>query len=117
MNVKAKPLVRKGAVEELVDPRLNNLSCDLSQVTRLAQAAHACLTSDESARPSIDQVALLLRGREHGTPAGVSCIPRNGSIGCYFQSCELQANNERKSHIALAMLGVTDFEEAELYCR
>lgn len=115
--MKAKPLIREGAVVELIDPRLNNLSCDLNQVARLAQAARSCLTSEESARPTIEQVVSLLRGREHGTPAGVSYIPRNGSIRCYFQSCELQANNEMKNHIALAMLGVTDFEEAELYCR
>ncbi|KAF5184524.1 Receptor-like kinase lip1 [Thalictrum thalictroides] len=122
----AKPLLEKGAMKELLDPRIKLSTRNLKirtrnsrQMTQMVEAAAACINSEESCRPSIDQVISILRGEER------ICSSRNkpalteyGFLDCYPHSHDLQTKNEMKSHFALAMLGVSDLEDDDnLYCR
>lgn len=117
----AKPLLHKGkgAIEELLDPRLKCTSRNSSQIARMIEAAAACVTSEEARRPAIDNIIAILKGEEQpifsmrkkSSFLGNGCV-----IDCYTQSP--QSNNEMKSHLALAMLGVSEFEDDDhLYCR
>lgn len=106
----AKPLLQKGACEELLDPRIKLNRHNSRQITRMVQAAGACINSDESSRPSIDQVISMLRGEES--------ISSNSMLDCYPHLHDHQSKNEMKSHFALAMLGVSELEEeSNWYCR
>lgn len=114
----AKPLLQQGAVEKLLDPRLKFTQKNLKQIARMIQAADACVNNEESQRPNIDEIITMLRGvepnyliRKKSTSSGNNCV-----IDCYPQL--QQTKSEMKSHLALAMLGVSEFEEDNhLYCR
>lgn len=110
----AKPYLQKGkgAIEELLDPQLK---CNLrfsNQIGRMIEAAAACVTNEESRRPSIHEIIAILKGEEEPVVSkrkkssflGNGCV-----IDCYSQL--QQPNNEMKSHLALAMLGVSEFED------
>ncbi|BFG25476.1 hypothetical protein CerSpe_117500 [Prunus speciosa] len=117
----AKPLLHKGkgAIEELLDPRLKCTLRNSNQITRMIEAAAACITSEESRRPSICETMAILKGEQQPifSKRKKSSLLGNGSvIDCYSQL--QQTNSEMKSHLALAMLGVSEFEEDDhLYCR
>ncbi|PON81398.1 Serine/threonine protein kinase [Trema orientale] len=117
----AKPLLHKGkgAIEELLDPRLKCTLRNSNQVARMIEAAAACVTSEESRRPAIGEIIAILKGEEQPV---FSRRKKSGFLGngcvidCYSQS--QQANSEMKSHLALAMLGVSELEDDDhLYCR
>ncbi|XP_068658663.1 probable serine/threonine-protein kinase PBL23 isoform X1 [Aristolochia californica] len=112
----AKPLMQQEAMETLMDPHLTRATHNVSQVNRVIQAASSCLASEESRRPSIVQVLSGLRG-EKNSMEGRSGMIRHGSVYSHFRSCDLQKRNEMQSHLALAMLGVTDFDDDDFYCR
>lgn len=85
----------------------------------MIEAAAACVTSEEARRPAIDNIIAILKGEEQPV---FSMRKKSGFLGngcvidCYTQSP--QSNNEMKSHLALAMLGVSEFEDDDhLYCR
>ncbi|CAL9012975.1 unnamed protein product [Prunus brigantina] len=117
----AKPLLHKGkgAIEELLDPRLKCTLRNSNQITRMIEAAAACITSEESRRPSICEIMAILKGEQEPffSKRKKSGFLGNGLvIDCYSQL--QQTNSEMKSHLALAMLGVSEFEEDDhLYCR
>ncbi|KAK7285247.1 hypothetical protein RJT34_20011 [Clitoria ternatea] len=110
----AKPFLQKGkgAIEELLDPQLK---CSLkfsNQMGRMIEAAAACVTNEESRRPGIHEIIAILKGEEEPlySKRKKSSFLGNGCvIDCYSQL--QQTNNEMKSHLALAMLGVAEFED------
>ncbi|KAK9091645.1 hypothetical protein Sjap_024822 [Stephania japonica] len=117
----AKPLLQQGdTVKELLDPKPRIGPQSSKYITRMVEAAAACISSEESRRPSINQVISVLQGEENYIPnktkysfSGHGCI-----LDCYAQSHNQQAKNDMTSHFALAMLGVSDLEDNEhLYCR
>ncbi|PKI68405.1 hypothetical protein CRG98_011202 [Punica granatum] len=120
----AKPLLQKGAeaVQDLLDPRLKCHLRNARQILRMIQAAEACVNSEEFRRPAIDKIVAILRGiddEEEGSgffSRKSSSFSVNGCVlDCYSQS---QRKSEFNSHLALAMLGVSEFEDYEhLFCR
>ncbi|CAI0451527.1 unnamed protein product [Linum tenue] len=128
----AKPLLDKGkgAIEELLDPRITCTLRNRSQITQMIHAAAACVSSEESRRPRIDEILAILRGDEE-LAASAAVVPllssssrkkfnlAGGIIDCYPQLQQTNDNNsEMKSHLALAMLGVSELEEDDhLYRR
>ncbi|KAH7556960.1 hypothetical protein JRO89_XS11G0018800 [Xanthoceras sorbifolium] len=114
----AKPLLHKGmaAVEELLDPRLKCTLRNTTQIARMIQAAAACISSEESRRPGIDEIIAILRGEEELIYSSRKKHNFSGIIDCYPHL--QQTNSEMTSHLALAMLGVSEFEDDDhLYCR
>ena len=121
IHLQAKPFLQKGkgAIDELLDPQLK---CNLrysNQIARMIEAAAACVTNEESRRPGIHEIIAILKGEEEPvfSKRKKSSFLGNGCvIDCYSQL--QQTNNEMKSHLALAMLGVSEFEDDDyLYCR
>ncbi|XP_058079306.1 probable serine/threonine-protein kinase PBL21 [Magnolia sinica] len=109
----AKPLLQQeGDIGELLDPQLRHSSYSSSQFSRMVRAAAACVNSEESQRPSINQVVALLRGDEHQI-TDKSSFGKNSCIGFYNQ----QTKSDVNGHLALAMLGVSDLDEDDFYCR
>lgn len=101
----AKPLLQPGkeAIEELLDPRLKHTPKNSTQIARMVQAAAACVNSEDHRRPSIDGITAVLKGN--------GCV-----IDCHSQL--QQTKSDMKSHLALAMLGVSEFEDDDhLYSR
>ncbi|WRX22025.1 Protein kinase domain - like 10 [Theobroma cacao] len=104
------------AVEELLDSRLKCTLKNLTEIARMIQAAAACISNEESRRPVIDEIIAILRGEEEPFYSIRKKSNFSGIIDCYPQ---LQhSKSEMKSHLALAMLGVSEFEDGDhLYCR
>ncbi|XP_071694871.1 probable serine/threonine-protein kinase PBL7 [Rutidosis leptorrhynchoides] len=117
----AKPLLQQGSIEKLLDPRIKFTQRNLEQISRMIQAADACINNEESKRPNIDDVISILNG------VGTNQISRIKSDAALSFSNYVtdsypqirQTKNEMKSHLALAMLGVTEFDDdhEHLYCR
>ena len=116
--LQAKPLLQKGkvAIEELLDPRLKCTLRNTTKITRMIQAAAACISNEESRRPGIDEIIGILRGEEQPFYSNRKKSNFSGIIDCYPQL--QQTKSEMNSHLALAMLGVSEFEDDDhLYCR
>ncbi|XP_076943166.1 putative serine/threonine-protein kinase PBL7 [Bidens hawaiensis] len=118
----AKPLLQQGFIQELLDPRINFTQRNLDQITRMIQAADACIHNEESKRPNIDVVLSILKGVEANpklrkTPAGTPFSSNHYAFDGYPQIP--QTKNDLNSHLALAMIGVSEFEDdlEHLYCR
>ncbi|CAI9758437.1 unnamed protein product [Fraxinus pennsylvanica] len=110
----AKPLLQQGAVEKLLDPQLKFTEKNSNQIARMIQAASACINSEESRRPNMDEIIATLRGKDS------DCLRRNKSIlGNSIDCCpQLQrTRSEMKSHFALAMQGVEFEDDDHLHCR
>lgn len=120
----AKPLLQKGgeAVQDLLDPRLKFHLRNACQIIHMIQAAEACVNSEEFQRPAIDKIVSILRGIDDEEEENSffsrksSSFSVNGCVlDCYSQS---QRRSEFNSHLALAMLGVSELEEYEhFFCR
>ncbi|XP_030461126.2 probable serine/threonine-protein kinase PBL7 [Syzygium oleosum] len=115
----AKPLLNKGleAIEKLVDPMLTRTLRSPKQIARMIQAAVACIISEESRRPGIDEVRAILRGDDEPILASKkkSSFPGNGFVVDYFTQLH-QTKSEMNKHLALAMLGVSEFEDDDYSC-
>ncbi|KAG6737155.1 hypothetical protein POTOM_059810 [Populus tomentosa] len=114
----AKPLLQKGkvAIEELLDPQLKCTLRNTTQITQMIQAATACISNEESRRPGINEIIGILRGEEQPFYSNRKKSNFSGIIDCYPQL--QQTKSEMNSHLALAMLGVSEFEDDDhLYCR
>ncbi|XP_039115299.1 probable serine/threonine-protein kinase PBL21 [Dioscorea cayenensis subsp. rotundata] len=114
----AKPYLQQGAeaISKLVDPRLKPSSRRWNEMSRVLQTATACLSNDESARPSIDKVISMLQGDE--TCNDWSEFTKKSLLSGYgSQSHNSSEKFDMRSHVALAMLGVSDTEEDDLYGR
>ncbi|KAK3026833.1 hypothetical protein RJ639_040734 [Escallonia herrerae] len=115
---RAKPLLQQGAIEELLDPRVKCSQKNTKQIARMVQAAAACINSEEARRPSIDEITATLTGVEPDCSIRKrSGFPGNNCVtDCYPQL--QRTRSEMKSHLALAMLGVSEFEDDDhLYGR
>ncbi|KAI3977006.1 hypothetical protein MKX01_008864 [Papaver californicum] len=117
----AKPLLQQGgeAIKELVDPKLRLRPRHLKQMTRMVEAAAACITSEESSRPNIDEIIGILRGDENFRDSNKSKSPDlSAFVSDYHSQHQLQTKSDMTNHLALAMLGVSDLEDYDhLYCR
>lgn len=117
--MQAKPLLNKGleAIEKLVDPMLTRTLRSPKQIARMIQAAVACIISEESQRPGIDEVRAILRGDDEPILASKkkSSFPGNGFVVDYFTQLH-QTKSEMNKHLALAMLGVSEFEDDDYSC-
>ncbi|XP_047152930.1 protein kinase STUNTED-like [Vigna umbellata] len=117
----AKPLLRKGkgAIQELLDPQVKYNSSYTDQMARMVDAAAACVTNEESRRPSIGEIVAILKGEVEPVLSRrrKSGYLGNGFVIDYYPQLQ-QTNNEMKSHLALAMLGVPECEDEDfLYDR
>lgn len=109
----AKPLLQQGSIEKLLDPRIKFTERNLDQIARMIQAADACINNEESKRPNIDVIISILNGAEPNPPIRPKPAT-NLSSNNYVTDCYppiRQTKNEMKSHLALAMLGVTELED------
>ncbi|XP_059642769.1 probable serine/threonine-protein kinase PBL7 [Cornus florida] len=114
----AKPLLQQGEIERLLDSQLKFTPKNSNQIARMVQAASACINSEESRRPGIDEIIGILRGEEPNcSNRKKSSFPGSGFvIDCYPQL--QRTRSEMRSHLALAMLGVSEFEDDDhLYSR
>ncbi|KAI3502952.1 hypothetical protein L1887_31368 [Cichorium endivia] len=111
----AKPLLQQGSIEKLLDPRVQFTQRNLHQITRMIEAADACINNEESKRPNIDTIISILNGIEANLPKKTNPVI---SLSEGYPQIR-QTKNEMKSHLALAMLGVSEFEDSHdhLYCR
>nr|XP_043606598.1 pto-interacting protein 1-like [Erigeron canadensis] len=116
----AKPLLQQGSIEKLLDPCNKFTERNLDQIARMIQAADACINNEESKRPNMDVIISILNGRTNSTIRTKPSTPLSSSnyIGDSYPQIR-QTNNDMKSHLALAMLGVSEFEDDydHLYCR
>lgn len=113
MISQAKPLLRrgKGAVDELLDPRLRGGAVSRVKLCRMVRTAAACLREEEAARPTIGgAMGMLLQGEEEEEEltggrrrAAVISSDDGGNLQ--------QAKSDMRGHLALAMLGVSDADE------
>ncbi|KAK6927866.1 Protein kinase domain [Dillenia turbinata] len=115
----AKPLMQQGngTIVELLDPCLKCTRRNSIQIQQMVQAAAACVISEDSQRPDITDVIAILRGQDPDLSDKKSALPGNECvIDCYSQL--QQTKSEMRSHLALAMLGVSELEDDDyLYCR
>ncbi|MFS7964038.1 hypothetical protein Hanom_Chr08g00745401 [Helianthus anomalus] len=88
----------------------------------MLKAAHTCIHNEESKRPNMDAILSILKGVEANprlrkTPVATPLSSYNYATEGYPQI--QQTKNELNSHLALAMLGVTEFKDDHdhLYCR
>jgi hypothetical protein len=81
----------------------------------VAHAAAACLSTDESNRPTIGHVISMLQ--DHDTlSSDWSILTNSGCLTGYGSNYPL-GKSEMRSHLALAMLDVSDTEEDDMYGR
>ncbi|XP_057522644.1 protein kinase STUNTED-like isoform X2 [Amaranthus tricolor] len=112
----AKPLMDKGdsALDGLLDPRAKFTPKSSKLITQMVRAASACVNTEESSRPGINEAIILLRGE--------SCLVKGkagfGSRNSYAPPILQRTKSEMNSHFALAMLGVTELDDDDfLYGR
>ncbi|KAF8407654.1 hypothetical protein HHK36_006787 [Tetracentron sinense] len=114
----AKPLLQqgRGAIEELIDPGLRLRPHNSNKIIRMVQAAAACINSEESRRPSINEIIAMLQGEDFSNKkksgfAGKGCV-----ADCYPQLNHTKT--DMTNHLAIAMIGVSELEDDDhLYCR
>lgn len=81
----------------------------------MIQAAAACIHSEESRRPDIDEIIDMLSGRESDSIyTKKNILPGNSCLIDSYNHSQ-QTRSEMKSHLALAMLGVAEFDNDDLY--
>ncbi|KAI3717068.1 hypothetical protein L1987_68406 [Smallanthus sonchifolius] len=109
----AKPLLQQGSIEKLLDPRIKFSQINLDQIARMIQAAEASINNEESKRPNIDVIISILKGVEANAELKKTPGTTLSSNTCVTDGCPQirQTKNEMKSHLALAMLGVSEFED------
>lgn len=112
----ARPLLQKGtgAAEELLDPRLKHTRRNCVRIARMIEAAAACINSEESRRPPIHEIAAILRGKEDSVTTKRSNFPGNGSVMDHSTQLQ-QTRSEMSNHLALAMLGVSEISDNDLF--
>ncbi|XP_010553895.1 PREDICTED: serine/threonine-protein kinase CDL1-like [Tarenaya hassleriana] len=115
----AKPLLHGGmeAMEEFLDPRGKCTGKNLAQINWMMRAAAACVINEEARRPGLEEIGMILRGEEGLEGMNYSGRKKtnlSGIIDCYTELKETKS--EIKGHLALAMLGVTEFEEEDYVC-
>lgn len=106
----AKPFLQQGAVEGLIDPHIKLTRKNLKYVSMMVQAAGACIVSEEFRRPSIREIISVLTNEQPKLSFRKNySFPTHGAVAdCYPQL--QQTDSEMRNHLALAMLGVPEFE-------
>ncbi|KAL3526970.1 hypothetical protein ACH5RR_011626 [Cinchona calisaya] len=112
----AKPLLQQGSLEKLLDPRLKFTHKYSNRISHMVQAANACVHSEESRRPSIVEIVAILRGEKPNYLSRKKATLAANSFVVDSYSQLQQTKSEMKSHLALAMLGVSEFEEDDHLC-
>ncbi|GKC79888.1 probable serine/threonine-protein kinase PBL7, partial [Tanacetum coccineum] len=106
-----KPIeTRRGAGEENLVLWAKPL---LQQDSPDDKAADACITNEESKRPKIDSIISILTGVEENSTVRTKpsmTLSSSNYVGDGYPQIR-QTKNEMKSHLALAMLGVTEFDD------
>ncbi|WOH10255.1 hypothetical protein DCAR_0729722 [Daucus carota subsp. sativus] len=106
----AKQLLQQGAIEELIDPNIKFTQKNLKQITRMVQAAAACISNEESRRPNITEIITILKEvQTNPSNKKKSSFPGNGSVTDCYTPLQ-QSRSDMKDHLALAMLGVSEVE-------
>lgn len=107
----AKPLLQEGAIEKLIDPHLILTSKNSNQIARMVQAAAACISNEESRRPNIDEIITIMQGKACTYVNKKKSTFATSAFGVELNSQLQRTKSEMKSHLALAMLGVSDYED------
>lgn len=107
----AKPLLQQGAIEKLIDPHLTLSTKNTNQIARMAQAAAACISNEESRRPNIDEIIAIICGEDCTYASKKKSTFTTSTFGVELNSQLQRTKSEMKSHFALAMLGVSDFDD------
>lgn len=102
--------MQQGAIEGLVDPHIKLTRKNLKYISMMVQAAGACIVSEEFRRPNISEIISILTNEQPKLSFKKSySFPTHGAVAdCYPQL--QQTDSEMKNHLALAMLGVPEFE-------
>lgn len=91
-----------------------------AKILCMIQAAEACVSSEEFWRPGIDKIIAILRGIDDDEEEEEendllsrksSSFSANGHVLDFYTRS--QGKSEFNSHLALAMLGVPEFEDYE----
>lgn len=117
----AKSFLQSGkeATEGLLDPYPKLTPRNSTRISRMIQAAAACINSEESRRPSIDEIIAILRDEDQlvcSNKKKKSGFPGNGCIIDYYSQLH-HTKSDMKSHLALAMLGVSELEDDDHFHR
>ncbi|XP_010551893.1 PREDICTED: serine/threonine-protein kinase CDL1-like isoform X2 [Tarenaya hassleriana] len=117
----AKPLLHRGmeATEELLDPLVKRTRKSSVLINRMIRAAASCVIKEESRRPGMEEIVSILKGEEGLEQGTNSCLKKNNLPGMIDSYTQLkQTKSEMKGYLALAMVGVTEFEDEDhLYGR
>lgn len=105
--------MQQDVLQKFLDPRLKIPQKNLHQICWMIQAAASCIHSEESRRPDIDEIIDMLRGRESDSNTKDILPGNNCMIDSHYQFQQIRS--EMKSHLALAMLGVAEFDDDDLY--
>ncbi|KAL8117904.1 pto-interacting protein 1-like [Apium graveolens] len=109
----AKPLLQQGAIEKLIDPNIKFTQKNFKQISRMVQAAAACIANEESRRSNINEIISILKEVEpNPSNKKNSSFPGNGSVTDCYTPLQ-QSRSDIKDHLALAMLGVSEVENDE----
>lgn len=107
----AKPVLQQGEMEGLVDPNMNYTNKNLKQIHRMIEAAGACIESDESRRPNMKEIISILTQVEPSfRHKKKSSLCGKGYVHDHYSQLK-RTKSEVKNHFALAMLGVTGYED------
>ncbi|KAJ3674141.1 hypothetical protein LUZ60_006133 [Juncus effusus] len=119
----ARPILQQGeaGINKIIDPNLNlNTTNQNAELSLLARAASLCLTTNDSHRPDINQILSMLQTQNpNPNDSDWPVLKHSGclSLTGFGSNYPLEKSDEMKSHLALAMLGVEDNEEDEMYGR
>ncbi|XP_073057964.1 protein kinase STUNTED-like isoform X2 [Primulina eburnea] len=114
----AKPLLQLGAVEKLLDPRLNFTTEQSNQIAQIIEAASACITYEESLRPDMREIIKLLTGKKSvGLSRKKAVLTSYNSTATDFNSQIQGMKNEMSNHFSLAMLGAEFDDDYHFHCR
>jgi len=114
IHLQAKPLLRKGkwTIEELLDLQIKYNSSYTDQMARMVDATTACVTSEESRRPSIGKIVAILKGQVESILSRRRKCSYFGN-GYVINLLPLVTRNKYwdEKYLALAMLGVPECED------
>ncbi|KAL3813318.1 hypothetical protein ACJIZ3_014586 [Penstemon smallii] len=113
----AKPLLQQESVEKLLDPRLKFTQKNINRISRMAQAAAACISHEESRRPEMGEILRTLRGKDaSGLTKKKAILLGNSTVIDSYPQLQ-RTKSEMKSVFALAMLGVESEDDNNVHSR
>ncbi|KAI5387992.1 protein kinase STUNTED isoform X1 [Lathyrus oleraceus] len=98
----AKPLMERGDVKGLLDPKLEG-KCDETQLQRMVLAASLCITQAARLRPKFNQILKILKGGDE-----VEYCFNEHSENDENIDDEVYPNSSAELHLTLALLGVDE---------